>query len=117
MKQWIDILNAVEITNNRVKPFDGELRYLATGDLIGDEVNGSIVSVDYENKPSRADLLVEQGNIIVARMQATNKVLLIDKSTEDFIVSTGFLTLQPLREFDGNFLAHFFRSGIFRNKR
>lgn len=117
MKQWIDILDAVEITNNRVKPFDGELRYLATGDLIGDEVNGSIVSVDYENKPSRADLLVEQGNIIVARMQATNKVLLIDKSTEDFIVSTGFLTLQPLREFDGNFLAHFFRSDIFQTQK
>lgn len=117
MKRWVNISEAVEITNNRVKSFKGERRYLATGDLIGEEINGSIVSVDYETKPSRADLLVNEGNIIVARMQATNKVLLIDKSTEDLIVSTGFLTLQPQKEFDGNFLAHYLRSEIFQREK
>jgi len=117
VKRWVNIAESVEITNNRVKPFKGERRYLATGDLIGEEINGSIVSVDYDTKPSRADLLVEEGNIIVARMQATNKVLLIDKNTEDLIVSTGFLTLQPQKEFDGNFLAHYFRSEIFQREK
>ncbi len=117
MKRWINISDAVEITNNRVKPFKGERRYLATGDLIGDAVNESIVLVDYENKPSRADLLVEEGNIIVARMQATNKVLLIDKSTEDLIVSTGFLTLQPQKDFDGSYLAHYFQSDVFQKQK
>lgn len=117
MKRWVNISDAVEITNNRVKPFKGERRYLATGDLIGDEVNESIVSVDYESKPSRADLLVGDGDIIVARMQATNKVLLIDKSTEDLIVSTGFLTLQPQKDFDGSYLAHYFRSDVFQKKK
>lgn len=117
MKQWVNISDAVEITNNRVKPFKGERRYLATGDLIGDAVNESIVSVDYDNKPSRADLLVEEGNVIVARMQATNKVLLIDEATEDLIVSTGFLTLQPKKEFDGSYLAHYFRSDLFQKKK
>lgn len=117
MKSWVNISDAVEITNNRVKPFKGERRYLATGDLIGDEVNESIVSVDYENKPSRADLLVEEGNIIVARMQATNKVLLIDEATEDLIVSTGFLTLQPQKDFDGSYLAHYFQSDVFQKQK
>lgn len=117
MKRWVNISDAVEITNNRVKPFKGERRYLATGDLIGDAVNESIVSVDYDNKPSRADLLVEEGNIIVARMQATNKVLLIDEATEDLIVSTGFLTLQPKKDFDGSYLAHYFRSDVFQKKK
>lgn len=117
MKRWVKISEAVEITNNRVKPFKGERRYLATGDLVGEEINDSIVSVDYETKPSRADLLVNEGDIIVARMQATNKVLLIDKSTEDLIVSTGFLTLQPQKEFDGNFLAHYLRSEIFQREK
>jgi type I restriction enzyme S subunit len=117
VKQWSNILEAVDITNNRVKPFKGERRYLATGDLIGDEVNGNIVSVDYETKPSRADLLVEDGNIIVARMQATNKVLRIDKATEDLIVSTGFLTLKPNKGFNGNYLTHYFRSGIFQKQK
>lgn len=117
MKQWVNISDAVEITNDRVKPFKGERRYLATGDLVGDAVNESIVSVDYENKPSRADLLVGEGDIIVARMQATNKVLLIDKSTEDLIVSTGFLTLQPKKDFDGGYLAHYFRSDVFQKQK
>ncbi|MEK6564077.1 MAG: restriction endonuclease subunit S [Candidatus Omnitrophota bacterium] len=117
MKSWVNISDAVEITNNRIKPFKGERRYLATGDLIGDAVNESIVSVDYENKPSRADLLVEEGNIIVARMQATNKVLLIDEATEDLIVSTGFLNLQPKKDFDGSYLAHYFRSDVFQKKK
>jgi type I restriction enzyme S subunit len=117
VKQWVNISDAVEITNNRVKPFKGERRYLATGDLIGDAVNESIVSVDYNNKPSRADLLVEEGNVIVARMQATNKVLLIDEVTEDLIVSTGFLTLQPKKDFDGSYLAHYFRSDLFQKKK
>jgi len=110
----VDILDAVKIINNRVKPFDGTRRYLATGDLSGNKIDENIVWVDYNNKPSRADLLVEKGNIIVARMQATNKVLLIDESTEDLIVSTGFLTLSPKDTFDEKYLAHYFRSPIFQ---
>lgn len=89
MKKLVPIIEAVEIKNNRVKPFTGERQYLATGDLTGNEISG-LFPVDYKTKPSRADLLVREGEIIVARMQATNKVLLIDKGTKDLIVSTGF---------------------------
>ena len=116
MKRLVSIANAVEITNNRVKPFVGECRYLATGDLAGDAIT-ELVSVDYKSKPSRADLLVRQGEIIVARMQATNKVFLIDKSNKDLIVSTGFLTLAPKNEFDPDYLFHYFRSEIFQRQK
>jgi len=50
MKQIVSIREAVEITNNRVKPFVGERHYLATGGLAGDEID-AIVVVDYETKP------------------------------------------------------------------
>lgn len=110
----VNILDAVDIMNNRVKPFAGTKRYLATGDLSGDQINEGIVEVDYDNKPSRADLLVEKGNILVARMQATNKVLLIDENSEDLIVSTGFLTLSPKDVFNERYLAHYFRSSMFQ---
>lgn len=112
----VNITESVEITNNRVKPFSGQRRYLATGDLAGDEISG-IASVDYETKPSRADLLVNEGDIIVARMQATNKVLLIDKTNKDLIVSTGFLTLKPKKGVDHTYLTHFFRSEIFQRQK
>lgn len=112
----VNITESVEIANTRVKPFSGQRRYLATGDLAGDEISG-IASVDYETKPSRADLLVNEGDIIVARMQATNKVLLIDKTNKDLIVSTGFLTLKPQNGFDHTYLTHFLRSEIFQRQK
>ncbi len=116
ISKQVNITESVEIMNNRVRPFSGQRRYLATGDLTGDEISG-IASVDYETKPSRADLLVNEGDIIVARMQATNKVLLIDKTNKDLIVSTGFLTLKPQKGFDHTYLTHFFRSEIFQRQK
>lgn len=109
----VDILEAVKITNNRVKPFDGKKRYLATGNLSNQGID-NFVFVDYENKPSRADLMVSEGDLILARMKATNKIFLIDCDSEDLIVSTGFLTLKPKDGFDGRYLYHYFRSKTFQ---
>ncbi|OGC45145.1 hypothetical protein A2V49_03180 [candidate division WWE3 bacterium RBG_19FT_COMBO_34_6] len=109
----VDILEAVKITNNRVKPFDGKKRYLATGNLSNQGID-NFLFVDYENKPSRADLMVSEGDLILARMKATNKVFLIDCDSEDLIVSTGFLTLKPKDDFDGRYLYHYFRSKTFQ---
>lgn len=109
----VDILEAVKITNNRVKPFDGRKRYLATGNLSNQGIDNSLL-VDYENKPSRADLMVSEGYLILARMKATNKVFLIDCDSEDLIVSTGFLTLKPKDGFEGRYLYHYFRSKTFQ---
>lgn len=116
MTQLINITEAVEIVNRRVKPFSGKRHYLATGDLTGDRID-DLVTIEYKTKPSRADLLVNENNIIIARMQATNKVLLIDKSTQGLIVSTGFLTLVPREGFDPFYLMHYFRSHIFQRQK
>ena len=109
----MDILEAVKITSNRVKPFDAKKRYLTTGNLFNHGID-NFLFVDYENKPSRADLMVREGDLILARMKATNKVFLIDCDSEDLIVSTGFLTLKPKDGFDGRYLYHYFRSKIFQ---
>ncbi len=109
----INICDAVKITNKRVKPYAGIKRYLATGDLSLAGVDG-FTNVTYENKPSRADLLVDKGSLIIARMKETNKVFLIDESTEDLIVSTGFLTLKPQNDFEGEYLFYYFRSDHFQ---
>ena len=112
----VNILEAVEITKKRVKPFNGSNRYLATGDL-SLQGRDSFANVTYENKPSRADLLVEDGNLIIARMKEINKVLLIAQTTEDLIVSTGFLTLKPQEKFYATYLFHYFRSPIFQREK
>jgi len=109
----VDILETVKITNKRIKPFKGKRRYLATGNLSNQGID-DFLFVDYENKPSRADLIVSNGDLILARMKATNKVFLIDYDSEDLVVSTGFLTLKPKDGFDGGYLYHYFRSKTFQ---
>ncbi len=112
----VNITEAVENTNSRVKPFTGQRQYMATGDLSKNKIN-EMMAVDYETKPSRADLLVNAGQIILARMKATNKVLLIDQSSKDFIVSTGFITLTPKKGFNSGYLSHYFKSGFFQSQK
>lgn len=114
MKQ-VSITKAVKIKNQRVKPFDGEKGYLATGGLIGDKIKTE--KVTYKNKPSRADLLVVENQLIVARMKETNKVLLIDNNTSDLIVSTGFLVLDVQDGWYSGFLFHYFVSSFFQKQK
>ncbi len=114
MKQ-VSITKAVKIKNQRVKPFNGEKEYLATGGLIGDKVITE--KVTYKTKPSRADLLVTENQLIVARMKETNKVLLIDENTSDLIVSTGFLVLDVQEGWHPGFLFHYFVSSFFQKQK
>jgi len=111
----VSILKAVRIKNSRVKSFVEEKDYLATGGLVG--LNLKTKKVDYKTKPSRANLLVTENQLIVARMKETNKVLLINKNTCDLIVSTGFLVLDVQDGWDSGFLYHYFVSNFFQEQK
>ena len=50
-------------------------------------------------------------------MAETNKVLLIDKNTQDLIVSTGFLVLDVQAGWDRDFLYHYFVSDFFQKQK
>jgi len=111
----VSITKAVKIKNQRIKPFNGEKKYLATGGLVGDKIETEIVT--YKTKPSRADLLVTESQLIVARMKGTNKVLLVDKNTSDLIVSTGFLVLDVQEGWHPRFLFHYLVSSYFQEQK
>jgi len=111
----VSITKAVKIKNQRVKPFNGERDYMATGGLVGTEIKTE--KVTYKTKPSRADLLVSKNQLIVARMKETNKVLLIDENNCDLIVSTGFLVLDVQIGWHPGFLYHFFVSKFFQDQK
>lgn len=114
MKQ-VSIIKAVKIKNQRIKPFDGEREYLATGGLVKDKIKTETLT--YLTKPSRADLLVFENQLIVARMKGTNKVLLVDKNSRDLIVSTGFLVLEVQEGWHPRFLFHYFVSSYFQEQK
>lgn len=115
MKQ-IPITQAVKIARKRVQPFNGGRRYLSTGDLNVNVIK-KLEPVTYEERPSRADLIVDTGDLIVARMQATKKVMLISEEESDVIVSTGFLTLEAKEGWDNDFLYFYFNSPNFQDQK
>lgn len=89
----VPILNVVDLIKGTVKPFDGEMNYLKTGNLKKDKII-ELEKVTFNNKPSRANLLVGVNDIIFAKMKDSNKSLLISDKTKDLIVSTGFMVLR-----------------------
>ena len=107
------LLETAEIVMTRVKPFEGTRRYVATGGLDGGELVLS-EDVDFKSKPSRADLVAKRGDVLFARMQATNKVTLITDQTEDCIWSTGFVTLRSKPCLSSRYLLHYLASPLFQ---
>ena len=112
----VEILKTVKIINETVKKFDGKRNFLSTGDLDLSVIK-SFEEVTYFEKPSRANQNVKKGDIILARMQGTVKVKIIDFNEEDIIVSTGFLVLRCNKDIDNRYLFHYLKSNLFQSKK
>lgn len=93
----VKILEIAPISEKKVKNFDGPKQYLTTGNLDESSIK-ELVDVIYKDKPSRAELLADEGDVVFAKMQNTPKSLLIDENTKDLIFSTGFYVLRPIPE-------------------
>ena len=112
----VSILDSVNIITDTVSEYTGIRPFLSTGNL-----NGSIIIdndyFEFDDKPSRANLNVKEGDIILARMQNTNKVKIITKKEENLIVSTGFIVLRSKDVSFESYLYHLFNSSYFQNKK
>ncbi len=112
----IKLTDIAPYSGRRVQPFSGAKRYMSTGDLKED--NLSFEDVSYETKPSRADILVSEGDILFAKMTNTNKALQIDKELDGIIVSTGFSVHRPLEnELFGEYFLHFLKHYSFQRQK
>ena len=86
----------VEFSGKTCSTFDGKKNYISTGCVHDDHIcKDEIETVEYINKPSRANLVVEPGDILFAKMQATKKTLLINEDLSQNIYSTGFYAVKP----------------------
>ena len=88
------LLKVAPLAADRVKEFDGERPYLATGD-VGNDADIRPTWVTYAERPSRADLTVRPGDVCFARMASTRKVFEFTADHRDVILSTGFAVLRP----------------------
>ena len=88
--------DCVNIVGESVAQFEGQKVYVSTGALNVDRIDDEKTEmVDYSSKPSRANLQVREGDLLFAKMMATEKTLQIDKENEKFIYSTGFCAVRP----------------------
>lgn len=92
MKKFLDCISIVGATPSK---FHGTKKYVSTGAVAATEIDESeVVELTYEDKPSRANLSAEAGDILFAKMQGTRKTLLLDSETEKNIYSTGFYAVR-----------------------
>ena len=91
-----NLLDIVDIVGRAVDKYDGKKMYVSTGALAEDTIDKSKCDYyTYDEKPSRANLQVLEGDIIFAKMQGTKKTLIIDKDTMQNMFSTGFCAIKP----------------------
>ena len=96
MKRKYSFSEIVKFSGSTCKPFDGKKEYISTGCIHENSISGQEVeTVDYKTKPSRANLQVETGDIIFAKMQGTKKTLQINNELSEKIFSTGFCAVKP----------------------
>ena len=82
--------DCVDIVGKSCENFEGTKFYISTGAVDEDDINEyGIETINFEEKPSRANLIVKSDDIIFAKMQATKKTLLINEEFAD-VYSTGF---------------------------
>ena len=83
---------------SRVSKFDGEKIYYATADVDNTYICGNGITVNYDNKPSRAQIIPPPYSIWFARMSKSYKILGFSEKNEDrrkkTIISSGFAGFQ-----------------------
>ena len=96
----VSFTDCVELVGEAPKKYSGEKFYVSTGAVICNEIDQKqMESVSFANKPSRANLVAEAGDILFAKMQNTHKVLLLNDNSKDYLYSTGFFAVRAKKQF------------------
>lgn len=109
----------VDLVGSACKPFSGTKNYVSTGAVDVDHIIDSDTEIiDYDGKPSRANLEVMAGDVLFAKMQGTKKTLMIDSVLADHIYSTGFCAVRAKKGvFTKRCLYHLLTSEIFLSQK
>lgn len=93
----ISLVEDLNYVPTGVEAYEGEKLYYSTGSI---KEKGHIPEGMYtfSHRPSRANRLVQENDVLQARMKGTNKVLLIDDQLDGTLFSTGFFQVRPYGE-------------------
>jgi type I restriction enzyme S subunit len=91
----IPLVECWNFVGSTPQKFDGEKRYISTGALDKDHINEADVEmVTFDNRPSRANLEENSGDILFAKMASTEKTFVVDSISQNDIYSTGFCAVR-----------------------
>ena len=91
------LVNDLGFAKTGVNKFKNKKKYYSTGSIKGNTFTHEGYYT-FENRPSRANREVMEGDILQARMMNTNKIILIDKKLDGSLFSTGFFQFRPRKE-------------------
>lgn len=115
----IDEFLSFSMSKAKLKKFNSTKTYIATADVTDINITGQGEIIDWENKPSRAQLVPELNSVFFARMSNTYKVLVFSKTNKELIdelaLTSGFLGLKALNEETLPYLFWLIKSDSFHN--
>jgi type I restriction enzyme S subunit len=115
----LDGFNSFSKSDSKLRKFKGEKRYLATADITDIKISNEGEIINWDNKPSRAQLKPEMHSVFFARMSNTYKVLNFTDSNSKLIdelaLTSGFLGLKAKNELCFAYLFSLIKGDNFHN--
>lgn len=91
---WTRLIDACQYIPTGVPAFEGKIEYYSTGS-IGKDYCVPEGTYSFIKRPSRANRIAQEGDVLQARMRETNKALLIGNKFSGKLFSTGFFQVRP----------------------
>lgn len=108
------------LISSGIDEFDGEKIYLSTSEVNGMEITDHTITVDYETRPSRANMQPTMNSVWFAKMKDTLKHLLVsdgaDVLVSNYLLSTGFGGLQCTED-SVYYIWNYLNADYFENKK
>ncbi len=115
--ELVKLVEQLNLLPTGVKEFDGTKKYFSTGSIHENEFKPE-GEFTFTNRPSRANRIASIGDVLQARMKATDKGILIDEKLDKQLFSTGFLQIRPFgNTYNNKLLYYLIKSDFFLSQK
>lgn len=90
----IPLMDYAHWVKTGVAEYEGEKRYFSTSSIKNGTLQDEEGKYTFENRPSRANRIIQTADLLQARMSNTNKALYCTTDISGELVSTGFLQIR-----------------------
>lgn len=105
-------------TSSGLEQFSGTKTYVPTAGVEGGQIVDDDGEITYENRPSRANLETDEGDVLFAKMKDSVKVIKSSgEITGNIIFSTGFIRVSTNNGVNSEFLKQIFLSNKFNQNK